>query len=43
MSVAEICADLDLPFVTVLPIYEEVMKGGWNKVRKPHELAKRSA
>ena len=43
MTVAEICADLGLSYTTVLPIYQEVKKGGWHKVRKPHALAKREA
>lgn len=39
-TVAEICAELNLNYTTVLPIYQEVMRGGWNIVRKPHSLAK---
>jgi hypothetical protein len=42
-NVAEICAELRLSYLVVQPIYQEVMNGGWDRVRKPHALAKRAA
>jgi hypothetical protein len=43
MNVAEICAELGLSFTTVLPVYREVKRGGWDRVRRSREIAKRAA
>jgi hypothetical protein len=43
MNVAEICAELGLSFTTVLPIYKAVMDGGWDRVRRSREIARRAA